>query len=834
MDVSQELKQILEGAKDEAKLNNHTEVSSFHILSSLLNNNYISNYIFKLGGCDMELLMSVTNERIQQIKSNLTLNVDQIIVASKEVRYLLIKGIEESRLNSKPFLNILDFIRILVEDKNKIKTIINLSGGDIDEILSLCQLTEREIEEKYNSKYNLGINMITRGDEFASDEKIHIRNSKDSKVKALDTFGVNLNKLAKEGKLQEVIGRDKEIERMILILMRKTKKNPIIIGEAGVGKTALAEGLALKIHNGDVHEFLQNKIIYTLDLGLVVAGTKFRGDFEERIKVIVKELKDNPNIIVFIDEIHQLIGSGSSSGSMDGANLIKPELSRGDIQVIGATTYKEYKEHIESDSAIKRRFQKINLTEPTIDQTIEILYNIKHHYESFHNVSIDKNDIELMVKLADRYIHGRYFPDKAIDVMDEVSAMTNLNSVDEEALTTIKTEITKLTLEKLDIEEQIGKLVVDSSYEEAAIMRNKLTKTILELTKLNLSKENLIKSNGEGNNPNKVDEDTILSVVSLMSGVPIKKLNTDNINYLLGVETTLNERVIGQEKAVSVMVDAIIRYKTGVRNPNKPLVYLFMGQTGVGKTLLVKEIAKEVYGSESNFIRINMSDYQDSFTVSNITGSAKGYVGSESGSFLYEQVKHNPNSIILLDEVEKAHKNVFNSFLQIFDEGQAITNDGEKISFKDAIIVMTSNLGVVEANQKRNSLNIGFNKSDTQKDVRQAYDKALKDKFSPEIINRISEVVIFENINKSNMIKIVELELGRLEKRINDLNKSVTFTKKLKEYLCETGFSEEYGARYLNREIEKLVESPLSIFLLKNPENTKIKIDYSNGELVIK
>lgn len=829
-----ELKEVLSLAKMEFELNNHSSIGPLHMLMGVLTQ---SNGI----GCKILALLDVNiPDLIAKVNDELSLLLEdesfdpKSLKTNKAAKKILI-DVNVISYEKEEDMSVEILICAFFKSENKVKYILEELGVTEDEVDNIVtQNTREQIESKYIKKESTKIdfyNMI-KGNDF-DEERFSVRKNKKNDMPILNGFGTNLNDLALEGKLQEVIGREKEIERLMVVLMRKTKKNPLILGDAGVGKSAIIEGLAIKIIKGDTHEFFRKKQIYSIDLASMVAGTKFRGEFEERLKGLIKELKANPDIIIFIDELHQLIGSGSTQGTMDGANIIKPELSRGDIQVIGATTFSEYKEHISKDGAISRRFQNISLVEPTEKETVEILNGIKYKYEAYHNVILNDEVIKNAVRMSAKYISTKKFPDKAIDVVDEVSAMVNFkNIVKKDEFKGIKKRLEELETKEKEATELMKESAKNSDFEKAAEIRDQkgiIQKKIREVK----SEMDTMFSEVKKSSPIEVTDEHVSEVIEMMTGVPVKTLDETNIDYLLKLEEKLNAKVIGQKTAVETMCQGIIRQKTGIKDPNKPLVYLFLGPTGIGKTLLVKEIAKEVYGSESNFIRINMSDYQDAYTVSNLTGSAKGYVGSESGSYLYEKVKHNPNSIILLDEVEKAHANIFNAFLQIFDEGQAVTNDGEVISFKETIIVMTSNLGVREANDSQKSFNMFTSENKTNK-ANIAYDKALKSKFSPEVLNRITKIVTFNSIQKENAMDIAMIELERLIKRVNKLGKELKIKKGVYEHLSEKGFSIEYGARFLNRTIEQDIEIPLSYYILKSPTKNTISVEVKNGEINFK
>lgn len=830
-----ELREVLSLAKMEFRLNNHSKLEPIHLLMSvLIQPNGIGWKILEILGVNvMDLSNDIQNE--YALKLDITkINSQVDMITDNYVKEILIDTtILSDELGIEMSVELL--MVALIRNENLASELMKKHGVTYDNLSYLIFNNSRdEIEDKFSKIENDKKMSMSMNEELNDMSDLTVRKKSKSDTPTLNAFGTNLNELASKGELQRIIGREKELERMMIVLMRKNKSNPLLIGDPGVGKTSLAEGLAYKIVNGDVHNWFLNKTIFTVDLASMVAGTRYRGEFEERLKNLVKELKANPNIIIFLDELHTLIGSGASPGSMDGANILKPELSRGHLQVIGATTYSEYKEHISKDGAICRRFQNINLVEPTAQQTIEIIKGIRDKYEDYHEVTLTDELIEKVVKYSERYISTKKFPDKAIDVIDELSAFVNYNNGNlSDEYMEIRKELENAEKDVNNAKKKLKELISSVDFIKAAEVRDELKQLNAKARTISAKLDNELKNKTL---VNKIEptEDDVLKTIALMTGIPTEKMDDVSIDYLLKLEDKLNAKVIGQKEAVEIMCQGIIRQKTGIKDPNKPLVYLFLGQTGTGKSMLTKEIAKEVYGSESNFIRINMSDYQDSYTVSNLTGSAKGYVGSESGSFLYEKVKHNPNSIILLDEVEKAHSNVFNAFLQIFDEGQAITNDGEVISFKETIIVMTSNLGVREVAETEKSFNLYQSKENTNKQKNEAYMKALKAKFSPEILNRITKIITFNPIGEENVIKIAENETDKLVKRLSETGKTLTLKKSVFSFLAEKGFSKEYGARFLNRTIEQEIEIPLSYYILKNPGKNKISIDFKSGVIIFK
>jgi len=648
--------------------------------------------------------------------------------------------------------------------------------------------------------------------------------SSDSRTPVLDNFSRDLNKLAEQGKLDPVIGRAKEIVRIAQILSRRKKNNPIILGEPGCGKTAIVEGLAMLIVNGSCPKNLLDKRIVTLDLTAVVAGTKYRGQFEERLKVILEELSQNPNIIIFIDEIHTLIGSGNSSGSLDGSNIFKPALARGEIQCIGATTLDEYRKSFEKDGALERRFQKVIVEPSTIDETIEILTNVRDRYEAFHKVSYSDEIIKLCVKLADRYITDREFPDKAFDILDEVGARSQTEQKVPEIIEELKGKAAEIRIQKMDV-------VKKQNYEEAAALRDKERKI---LTKLDTEKKKFEEASSTTRIPISVEQ--LYDVVSNMTKIPVSKMSIDDTNALINMDKVLMSNVIGQDDAVSKIVKSIRRNRIGIKDPNRPIgSFIFLGSTGVGKTHLAKQIAKEMFGSEGALIRVDMSEYQEKHSVSRLVGAPPGYVGYEEGGQLTEQVKNKPYAVILFDEVEKAHKDIFSILLQILDDGHATDSLGRKINFKNTLIIMTTNLGVKKLQDFGSGIGFSSNKYSNEEAKKQILMKEMKNFFSPEFINRIDDTIVFETLTKENIEKIVGLELEKLAKRIGDMKYKIVMDSTVTEYIAKVGFDPVYGARPVKRAIQDKIEDFLAELILigKLKENRKYTLKVVNEEVKI-
>jgi ATP-dependent Clp protease ATP-binding subunit ClpC len=625
------------------------------------------------------------------------------------------------------------------------------------------------------------------------------KQSSDSSTPVLDNFSRDLNKLAEAGKLDPVIGRDREILRIAQIISRRKKNNPIILGEPGCGKTAIVEGLAMKIVSGDCPRNLVDKRIVNLDLTSVVAGTKYRGQFEERMKVIIEELQANPNIIVFIDEIHTLVGSGNSSGSMDGSNIFKPALSRGEIQVIGATTLDEFRKNIEKDGALERRFQKVIVEPSTVAETVQILKNVRDKYESYHKVTYSDEIIETCVKLADRYITDREFPDKAFDIMDEVGARMQTELKVPEAIEELKRKAAEIRQQKVDV-------VKKQNYEQAAQLRDKEKKLLDKLDSEKRKFEEEMEKDKQ-----KISAEDVYDVVSNMTKIPVNKMSVDDKTTLLNLDKELMGKVIGQDAAVIKIAKSIKRNRLGIKDPNRPIgSFVFLGSTGVGKTHLAKQLAKEMFGSEDSLIRVDMSEYQEKHTVSKLVGAPPGYVGYEEGGLLTEKVKNKPYSVILFDEVEKAHKDVFTILLQILDDGHVTDSLGRKINFKNTLIILTSNLGVKKLQDFGTGIGFGSSTYSNEEAKKQVLMKEMKNFFSPEFLNRIDDTIVFNSLSPEDIKKITEIELKKLVSRLDEMKYKITYDETLVDYLAKIGFDELYGARPLKRAIQDKIEDLLS------------------------
>ncbi len=644
-----------------------------------------------------------------------------------------------------------------------------------------------------------------------------------SKTPVLDTYSRDLTKMAEEGKLDPVVGREKEIERVSQILSRRKKNNPILIGEPGVGKSSIAEGLALRIIQRKVSRLLFNKRVVMLDLAAMVSGTKYRGQFEERVKSLMTELEKEPNVILFIDEIHTMIGAGGASGSLDASNMFKPALARGEIQIIGATTLDEYRKHIEKDGALERRFQKVMVEPASVEETMQILNNIKDKYESHHNVIYTPEAIKACVDLTNRYMADRFLPDKAIDAIDEAGSRVHISNI------VVPKEITDIEQKIVDIKEKKNEVIRSQRYEDAAKLRD-------TERQLNSSLEEARKRWEEDSSKNKqiVTEDNVAEVVSMMTGIPLQKVGEKENERLAKMGTEISGKVVGQDDAVKKVVRAIQRGRVGMKDANRPVFSgMLIGNSGVGKTELAKQIAKYLFDSEDSLIRLDMSEYMDKISISKIQGSAPGYVGYEDANVL-DRIRRKPYSVVLFDEIEKAHPEVFNIFLQMLDDGHVTDSHGRKVSFKNCIILMTSNVGTKLV--KDFGTGVGFstkNKNEhKEEEIKGILEKELKNKFAPEFINRIDEIIYFKDLGKEEILKIVDLELTKSIFRASEIGFPIEISDALKDHLVEVGYDPKYGARPLKRAIQRWVDDIITDYIIeKNPkEGTKFSLDYDKEE----
>lgn len=826
--LSPKVKQSLELAAEEARNSGSSAIGLEHIVLGILKEgkNKAVSVLNRLGVNIEDIINEVENiSSIQPISK--AISERREMPMNKEVENIMRLSLLHAKELKDNFVGTEHIMLTILSGENVITSILNKMG--VDESKFLNEL-KNDLEKNTDSKVNPIKGSISDDDDDehipASSSSSSKKSDTKSKTPVLDNFGRDLTKMAEEGKLDPVVGREKEIERVAQILSRRKKNNPILIGEPGVGKSAIAEGLALRIVQRKVPRVLYNKRIVTLDLASLVAGTKYRGQFEERMKAVLNELEKNPDVILFIDEIHTIIGAGGASGSLDASNMFKPALARGEIQCIGATTLDEYRQYIEKDGALERRFQKVLIEPTSIDETIQILNNIKNKYEAHHNVVYTPESIKACVTLTARYITDRFLPDKAIDALDEVGARVHINNISQH----VPQEIIELEKKIEEIREIKNQVVKSQKFEEAARLRDteKHLQAQLEEAKARWEEETK-------NNPVKVTEDDVAEVVSMMSGVPISKVGESENKKLARMAEALKGKVIGQEEAVQKVVKAIQRNRVGLKDPNKPIgSFIFLGPTGVGKTQLAKELAKYLFDSEDALIRIDMSEYMEKFSVTRLIGAPPGYVGYEEGGQLTEKVRRKPYSIVLLDEIEKAHPDVFNLLLQILDDGQITDSLGRKIDFKNTVIIMTSNIGARQL--KDFGQGVGFTtkakKENVEEHNRSVIENALRKAFAPEFLNRIDDVIIFNSLEKEDMKKIIEIELQGLFKRIAEMGYNLKITDKAKDYIIEKGFDPNYGARPLKRAIQKYIEDPLAEEMIKGEisEGDEIEIDYDKEQ----
>ena len=811
---SEQLKNLLKYSWEEAGRLKHKYVSPEHFLLSM----------FKLHDCNAMKILRNMNFDVpkaqQDIENNFNITPDNynssILLRELSDNILRIASLE-ARNQQQKVVDTEHLLLAILRDGNSFAC-RSLREQNIDYDAVKANMIEHEMLPK--SKFDFEEDEDDDKPQ-GNNSKVHRKTDKKSMTDtpALDNFGKDLTKYAAEDKLDPIVGRDVEVERLVQILSRRKKNNPVLIGEPGVGKTAIVEGLAIRIHQRKVSRILFDKRVIALDMASIVAGTKYRGQFEERIQSIMSEIERNPNIILFIDEIHTIVGAGSASGSLDAANILKPALSRGELQCIGATTLKEYRESIEKDGALERRFQKI-IVEPTTEQeTITILKNIKNRYEDHHQVVYSDEVLEACVKLTGRYISDRCFPDKAIDALDEVGARIRVKNMK------APKNIENLEKEVLLLEANKNDAARNQDFEEAAKIRDRIVEISKEIDRLQseFSKE-------EEKNRIHITIDDVATTVSMMSGVPIKRLEESDNERLMHMGEQLAGKVIGQDRAIDTVVKAIRRNSVGLKDPNRPIgSFIFLGPTGVGKTLLVKRLAEAVFGNEDAVIRVDMSEFMEKYSVSRLIGAPPGYVGYEEGGQLTEKVRRKPYSIVLLDEIEKAHSDVFNILLQVMDEGRLTDSLGRIIDFKNTIIVMTSNVGTRQL--KDFGKGVGFTLPDDQyrdnEYANSVIKKALSKTFSPEFLNRIDEIVMFDSLNKESLSKIIDVEIDMLKKRLTSMNIELSLTDDAKNFIFEKGYDTQYGARPLKRAIQNYIEDTLSEGMLMGniKEHQKVLLD---------
>ena len=801
---SKRVQNIMKYGKEEAIRLGHSYVGSEHLLLGLLREDSgLSSKIFEIYDCDIESVRSMVEDMIKTSGGTMTLG--HLPLTRRAERILKNAFNEASSLGSS-----------VSDDEHLLLAILKENDGIAFEVLN-----------SHNLDYNSVLDLISDDlDGLHQEEKTKASTPKTkTKTPALDHFSRDISDLARQKKLDPVIGRKDEIERVAQILSRRKKNNPVLIGEPGVGKTAIIEGLAQKIINKDVPRMLNNKRILSLDLAGLVAGTKYRGQFEERMKTVMLELEKTENLILFIDELHTLVGAGGSSGSLDASNMFKPALARGDIHCIGATTLDEYRKYIEKDGALERRFQVVNIAPPSTDESIKILQGLQSKYEDHHNVKYDEKAIKACVYLSNRYISDKFLPDKAIDLMDEAGSRAHMLNMK------VPKEITDLESKIEKIHDKKDSAIISQKFEDAASLRDSEQKLLSELNKV----QNNWKVD-EQTNPIQVNEDDISEVVSMVTRIPVRKVAESERQKLLNMKEELSEKIIGQNRAIESISKAIQRARAGLKRKHRPIgVFLLLGPTGIGKTETAKVLSKYLFSHNDALIKLDMSEYGERFSISRLIGAPPGYIGYEEGGELTEKVRRNPYSLILFDEIEKAHPDVFNTLLQLFDEGVLTDGIGRKVDFRNTIIILTSNIGTKEI---QGGADFGFTKTSSNA----SYDamKSLildrvKDTFNPEFINRLDETIVYNALSKNDVLKIIDLQLLGLRENLTKLGLGLTVSKKAKEFLINKGFNQEYGVRHLNREIQNLLEDPLSELLLGKTfvDSTGVKVDLKSNKISI-
>ncbi|MFQ5707491.1 MAG: ATP-dependent Clp protease ATP-binding subunit [bacterium] len=777
---SSRVQMVIQFSREEALRLGHDYIGTEHLLLGLVREGEgIAVEILRNLGCDLDELKRSVEDSVKS--SGETMTIGNIPFTKRAEKILKMAYVEAEKYKSD-----------IIGTEHLLLALVKEKDGVAAQVLLSFDVTYDTVREELEN--------ILRGAPSSRES-----GPQKSKTPALDHFGRDLTELARKGELDPIIGRDNEIQRVAQILSRRKKNNPVLIGEPGVGKTAIAEGLGLRIIERQVPRILHNKRVVTLDLGAIVAGTKYRGQFEERMKAIMNELYRAKDVILFIDELHTIVGAGGASGSLDASNMFKPALSRGELQCIGATTLDEYRQYIEKDGALERRFQKVMVDPPSTEETLLILKGLQDRYEAHHKVKYDDNAIKATVKYSERYLTDRYFPDKAIDVLDETGARVHLaNIVVPKEITDLEEEIKKVRREK-------DSVIKAQEFERAAVLRDQEKRLN---RKLDTAKRRWKET--ENDFVATVTEDDVAEVVSMMTGIPVKKVAQSESEKILAMEGELKNDIVGQDEALRLLSKAIRRTRAGLKDPNKPIgSFIFLGPTGVGKTQLAKVLARYLFEDEDALIRIDMSEFMEKFSVSRLTGAPPGYVGYEEGGQLTEKVRRHPYSVVLFDEIEKAHPDVFNILLQILDDGVLTDGLGRKVDFKNTILIMTSNIG---AREIRKGGGFGFSAVGDDIDYESMRDKILEEVkrlFNPEFINRVDEIVVFRSLTKQNMIEIVDIVIQEMLDKVQDREIDIELTKGAKEYIAEHGFDPVYGARPLKRTIQKLVEDPIAEEILK-------------------
>jgi ATP-dependent Clp protease ATP-binding subunit ClpC len=827
---SPKVKQVIAKSREEAIRLGHDFIGTEHLLLGIVSEkDSLAVRVLESLDVDSGELRQTLEESVQKIPAAATtLNVGTLPLNKQAEKVLKVTFLEAKMLKSEEISPEHLVLSILKHKENPASKILHQFDIDYDIYKAELEYVKQDQDftsiEPFTNQAPSDNDDPYEEDEQGSRFQQRKANTK-SRTPVLDNFGRDITKLAEEGKLDPIIGRENEIERVSQILSRRKKNNPILIGEPGVGKTAIVEGLALRIMQRKVSRTLFNKRIVMLDLAALVAGTKYRGQFEERMKAIMNELEKSRDVILFIDEIHTIVGAGGATGSLDASNIFKPALARGELQCIGASTLDEYRQHIEKDGALDRRFQKVMVDPPSADEAIHILNNIKSKYEDFHNVIYAEDAIRACVRLSDRYITDRFLPDKAIDVLDEVGARVHLKNIH------VPKHIEELEKQIEELKELKNQAVKNQQYERAADLRDRESKLVrqLEFAKVQWEEESKTKRYP-------VSEDDIAEVVSMMTGIPVMRVAQSESRKLVNMEKDMQDSIIGQNEALKKITKAIQRNRVGLKDPSKPIgSFIFLGPTGVGKTELAKALARYLFDSDDALIRIDMSEYMEKFSVSRLIGAPPGYVGYEEGGQLTEKVRRKPYSVVLLDEIEKAHPDVYNILLQVLDDGQLTDGLGRRVDFKNTLIIMTSNIGVRQL--KDFGQGVGFatkaREDQAEEHSKSVIQNALKRTFSPEFLNRIDDVVIFNSLGQEEIFKIIDISLKDLHKRLTAMMYSLVLSDEAKKFVAEKGFDPQFGARPLHRAIQKYLEDPLAEFILnENPQEGAAleAVMHENGE----
>lgn len=821
---STQVKEIISFSREEALRLGNKFIATEHLLLGLIRegeNTAIK--ILKQLKVDLYALRKEIEKAVKKTPGEDVANINSLPLTKQAEKVIRVTVLEAKALKS-PLVETEHLLLSILKNKDNVATqILNQYDVDYDAFRNeLGMVKSNDIRSEYQEE----------DDEFEEEKKSYSQKAKPgnakSKTPVLDNFGRDITRMAEMGALDPIVGREEEIERVSQILSRRKKNNPILIGEPGVGKTAIVEGLALRIVHRKVSRVLFDKRVISLDLAALVAGTKYRGQFEERMKAIMNELEKNRDVILFIDEIHTIVGAGGASGSLDASNIFKPALSRGELQCIGASTLDEYRMYIEKDGALDRRFQKVLIDPPSVEETEQILNNIKSKYEEYHNVSYSQEAISACVKLSDRYMTDRLLPDKAIDVLDEVGARVHLKNINvPENILDLEKKIEDIKLEK-------NKVVKSQRFEEAAALRD---------TEKRLGEElEAAKSQWEEESKHKrfpIEDEDIAEVVSMMTGIPVKRMVQAESEKLKNMSADMKDMVIGQDEAIQKVVKAIQRNRVGLKDPKKPIgTFIFLGPTGVGKTELARALARYMFDSEDSLIRIDMSEYMEKFTVSRLIGAPPGYVGYEEGGQLTERVRRKPYSVILLDEIEKAHPDIYNILLQVLDDGQLTDGLGRKVDFKNTLIIMTSNIGVRQLKEFGDGVGFATNArlQNQEENNKAVIEKALKRTFSPEFLNRVDDIIIFNSLSKENIFSIIDILMKGVFKRLSTLGFQLDITAEAKEFIAEKGYDSQFGARPLHRAIQKYLEDPLAEEILnmniKEGDVLTARLDKENNKIV--